>query len=142
VTLTAGASFRNVTNGAYYIVVRHKNSMETWSKPGGENLTVGTTYSYDFTTAQSQAYGDNMKLVGSKWCLYVGNVNQDFIIDASDMLYVDNDSYNFIVGDAVTDLNGDRIVDIDDLAMIDNNTRLLIILARPYSDGGEERIEN
>lgn len=142
VTLTASASFRNVANGAYYIVVRHKNSMETWSKPGGENLTVGTTFNYDFTTAQTQAYGNNLKLVGTKWCIFVGNVNQDFIIDASDMLYVDNDSYVFLTGDVVTDLNGDRIVDIDDLAMIDNNARRLIILERPYSDGGEVRIEN
>ena len=142
VTLSASASFRNVATGAYYIVVRHKNSMETWSKPGGENLTVGTTFNYDFTTAQTQAYGSNMKLVGTKWCIFVGNVNQDFIIDASDMLYVDNDSYIFLTGDVVTDLNGDRIVDIDDLAMIDNNARRLIILERPYADGGEERIKN
>ncbi len=137
VTLTAGASFRNVATGTYYIVVRHKNSMETWSRPGGENLTVGATYNYDFTTAQTQAYGSNMKLVGSKWCIFTGNVNQDFIIDASDMLYVDNDSYIFLTGDVVTDLNGDRIVDIDDLAMIDNNARRLIILERPYADEGE-----
>ena len=142
VTLSASASFRNVANGSYYIVVRHKNSMETWSKPGGENLTVGTTFNYDFTTLQTQAYGSNMKLVGTKWCIFVGNVNQDFIIDASDMLYVDNDSYIFLTGDVVTDLNGDRIVDIDDLAMIDNNARRLIILERPYADGGEVRIKN
>lgn len=135
VTLIANCTFRNISSGNYYIVVRHRNSMETWSKAGGEPLTVGSVYNYNFTSAQNQAYNGNMKLVGSKWCIYTGNVNQDFIIDASDMLYVDNDSYVFLTGDVVTDLNGDRIVDIDDLALLDNNARRLIVLERPYSDG-------
>ncbi len=31
----------HVTPGNYYIVVKHKNSLETWSKPGGEVLGTG-----------------------------------------------------------------------------------------------------
>jgi len=35
--------------------------MESWSKSGGEPFVTGTTMSYDFTNAVTQAFGNNMK---------------------------------------------------------------------------------
>jgi hypothetical protein len=132
-TLTAPCFFRNVPNGNFYIVVRHRNSIETWSKPGGEPITVGIPYNYDFTTAQSQAFGNNLKLIGTKWCIYTGDVTQSGFIDALDMMNVDNDIFVFRTGYVPTDLNGDNFVDIDDLGMIDNNVRRWIGVERPWT---------
>ncbi len=45
-------SFLETPSGTYYLVVRHFNSIETWSKSGGETLTGDSSiYNYDFTTS-------------------------------------------------------------------------------------------
>lgn len=116
--------------GSYYIVVKHKNSLETWSKGGGEQIGSGN-YFYDFTTAASKAYGNNLVLKDGLYCIYSGNVNQDDIIDADDLLLIDNDLLNFASGNSITNLNGDGIVDVDDLAICDKNARELRSVIRP-----------
>lgn len=116
--------------GNYYIVVKHKNSLETWSKPGGEPLGNGN-YFYDFTSSASQAYGNNLILVGSAYCMFSGNINGDDIIDAEDLIHVDNDVYNYASGTGITNLNGDQIVDIEDLAICEKNARALRIVQWP-----------
>jgi hypothetical protein len=35
VTFTSRHFFRNLTDGNYYLVLRHRNSIETWSRQGG-----------------------------------------------------------------------------------------------------------
>ncbi len=131
VTLTA-TKVTAVTPGNYYIVVKHKNSLETWSKPGGEPLSNGN-YFYDFTTSASQAYGNNLIFKGSTYCIYSGNINDDDIIDAEDLIYVDNDVFNYAPGTNITNLNGDQIVDIEDLAICEKNARALRIVQWPGS---------
>ena len=55
-TLSGGLTFFNVVSGTYYLVVKHFNSIETWSKTGGENIIInGSIYEYDFTSSISQA---------------------------------------------------------------------------------------
>lgn len=132
-TLSTQCVFGSVPQGNYYIVVRHRNSIETWSKPGGEQLYPGVNHTYDFTSSQSQAYGNNLKLIGTKWCIYTGDVTQSGFIDALDMMNVDNDIFVFRTGYVPTDLNGDNFVDIDDLGMIDNNVRRWIGVERPWT---------
>ncbi len=114
--------FSKTPNGTYYIVVTHRNGLETWSKVGGESLTQGTTVSYDFTTASSKAYGNNLVLKATKWCIYNGDINQDGVVDLTDLLLVDNDNYNFVTGYVITDTNGDTIVDLSDLSIVDGNS--------------------
>ncbi|MBK7446816.1 MAG: hypothetical protein IPJ45_12525 [Ignavibacteria bacterium] len=108
--------------GTYFIAVKHFNSIETWSKSGGVAMNLIDTAFYDFTTAASQAYGNNLKLKGSKYCAYSGDINQDGIIDASDLIKVYNDSYAGLTGRfLVSDMNGDSIVDASDISTTDNN---------------------
>ena len=114
------ANFSSVVEGTpYYIVVKHRNCIETWSDSG--HTFSGGILNHDFTTAQSQAYGNNMKLKGSKWCFYNGDVNQDGVIDIADVSQVDVDNLNFATGYKVTDTNGDNLVDLSDLIIADNN---------------------
>ncbi len=85
--------FPSVLPGTYYIVYKHFNSLDTWSKSGGETFNYTDTSTYNFTSAASQAYGNNLKLKGSKYCIISGDVDRDGYIDASDASPIDNDSY-------------------------------------------------
>jgi photosystem II stability/assembly factor-like uncharacterized protein len=103
--------------GSYYIQISHRNTIETWSA----SPVSFPASSYDFTTSASQAYGSNMVLKGSKWCIYSGDVNKDGTVDGSDGSLIDNDAFNFISGYVNADLNGDYFVDGSDASVCDNN---------------------
>lgn len=131
VSFTAILLFQNLKSGNYYIQVKHKNSIETWSKSGGEYIAEGNLFNYDFTTSQSQAYGNNMILKNSLYCLYSGDVNQDGEINLSDILSIYNDAANFKTGNVVTDLNGDYIVNLSDQIIGFNNLVNFVRVVRP-----------
>ena len=128
---SSSLKFNNINDGNYYIVIKYINTIETWSKNGGV-LFTNTTVSYDFTSAQSQAYGNNLVQVESKWCIYRGDVNQDGIVDEDDCLNIDNDNYNFTYH-VVNDLNGDGMVDLSDLIIADCNNHNHIARIIPSS---------
>jgi hypothetical protein len=128
---TVSLNFPNAVNGvSYYIVVKHRNSVETWSKAGGEMFSSGAL-SFDFTTAASQAYGSNMVLVGGEYSIYTGDVNDDDIVDAADVSAIDNDAFSFVTGYVVTDLNCDGTVDGTDATFGDNNAFNFVGIIRP-----------
>lgn len=104
------AKFSNLSKGTYYMVLKHRNNLETWSKKGGVSYNEGMVVDYNFTDDSSKAYGDNMNKLGGKWCIYSGDVNQDGIIDLSDVSQTDIDNLNFVSGYIVTDVNGDNIL--------------------------------
>lgn len=116
-------------NSEYYIVVKHRNSIETWSAYPISLNTGNTTY--DFTLSSSQAFGSNLKAINGKYCIYAGDVNQDGIVDTSDMTFVENDASNFVTGYIETDINGDGSIDIGDMIIIDNNSSLFIVRVTP-----------
>lgn len=123
--------FESAVDGApYYISVKHRNSIETWSKSGGEIFSNGRLI-YNFTLAASQAFGNNMVLVNGKYSFYAGDVNQDGIVDAGDLSMLDNDAFNFISGYTPTNINGDDIVDGSDLATADNNAFNVVTKVTP-----------
>ena len=106
-------------NGNYYITIRHRNSIETTSS--GPVSFTGNNISYDFSTAASQAYGNNLKNTGGFFVIFGGDVNQDGSVDTADMTPVDNDASAFATGYLATDVNGDGTVDTGDMTIIDNN---------------------
>jgi hypothetical protein len=70
--------FNNASNGVnYYLHIKHRNALETWSKT--TQVFSSNHLSYNFTTASTKAYGDNMKQQGSKWVFFGGDVNHDGI---------------------------------------------------------------
>ncbi|MEO8209932.1 MAG: hypothetical protein ABI840_05195 [bacterium] len=128
---TGKLRFYNAPSGTYYIEINHRNSIETWSKPGGESLTRGNVSSYDFTNSISQAFGNNLKLKGNKYCIFSGDVNQDRVIDISDNSLIDNDAFNFVSGYVSSDLTGDNFVDLADYSIADNNAFNFVSVIRP-----------
>jgi glucose/arabinose dehydrogenase len=131
VSLSGLCFFNNAATGKYYMVLKHRNSVETWSKNGGDSLKRGFVVNYNFTDDSSKAYGNNQIKKGSIYCIYNGDENQDGIIDATDISGVDNDAAVSLSGYVVTDLTGDNFVDADDVSVVDNNGSNSIALIRP-----------
>ncbi|MBK9333045.1 MAG: hypothetical protein IPM96_11725 [Ignavibacteria bacterium] len=128
---SASFLFAKALNGVnYYIVVNHRNSIQTWSKSGGEQFSGGVL-NYDFTTAAAQAFGNNMVLVSGDYRNYTGDVNQDDVVDLSDVAVIDNDAFSFSTGYIVSDLNYDLLVDIADLTYADNNAFGFVQVLKP-----------
>jgi len=125
--------FGNITNGTnYYIIINHRNSIETWSS-GGNSFTAGTM-TYSFITAANRAYGNNQIQVDNsplRYAIYSGDVNQDEIVDGADAGIIDNDAFNFVTGYVNTDLTGDDLVDASDEAIVDNNTFNFVGVIKP-----------
>lgn len=119
-TFKTALQFNNAATGTYYIQLKHRNSLETWSK-NGVNYIMDSTLNYDFTFAASQAYGNNTILKGSKYCLYSGDISQDGYIDLADVVGIYNNATAFLNGYVVTDVNGDLITDLADVLIAYNN---------------------
>jgi hypothetical protein len=69
--------------GSYYVVVRHRNHLAVMSSAKAVFATDST--GYDFTTAQTQAYGNGIKqLAIGVYGLYVGDFNVSGNINAVD----------------------------------------------------------
>jgi hypothetical protein len=116
-------------NSSYYLTIKHRNSIETTS--GVPVSFAGTAVNYDFTTAASKAYGDNMKLMGTVYGIWGGNVNQDGIVDTGDMNPVENESTNATMGYVNEDANGDGIVDTGDMNIVENNSTNVVMSILP-----------
>ncbi|WP_162126239.1 beta strand repeat-containing protein [Flavobacterium phycosphaerae] len=88
---TAVATYSSSPSGSFYVVVKHRNAMETWS---ANPVTVGATpATYNFTDAASKAYGNNMKILESGvYGFYSGDMNQDGFIEIQDFTPLNNDS--------------------------------------------------
>ncbi len=126
----ATATFNGALNGSYYLVVKHKNMIETWS---ANPITIGDVNpTYDFSNQDAKAYGANMvQLENGVWGIYSGDINQDNGVDASDYSEWENDSNNFSFGYFPTDLNGDGYVDLADYSIWESNSNHFIFSIHP-----------
>ena len=113
----------------YYIVLRHRNSIEIWSQ---KPILIQNSVNFDFTTSVTQAYGNNLKWVANAACMYSGDINQDGHINLLDFNLWDHDNTNFIYGYYLnTDLNGDGNVDLSDFPFWDSNFYLGVSVIHP-----------
>ena len=119
---TNGEVICNLPNvqGNYYIVIKHRSGIETWSATA---ITLGNnTLTYDFSTAANKAYGNNQKqMQPGVFAFYSGDINQDKSIDAFDYLLLNPDIEEGFFGYYNTDLNGDGVVDLFDFLLLDSN---------------------
>jgi hypothetical protein len=124
-------------SGNYYIVIRQRNSIETWS--GAPVSFAGNTVNYNFTNSAGQAYGNNMRRLfpeSSVYALYMGDMTsmtsgQDGYVDIFDNNAVFNKVQGGGFGYIVEDLTGDGYVDIFDLAMVFNNMQTSVGMNTP-----------
>lgn len=112
--------FSGRPSGNYYVHLKHRNSIETWSKLPVA-FTTGFSTKYFFTDDATRAFGNNEVFEAGYYCIYSGDVNQDGIVDGSDAGIIDNEALLFANGYVDGDLNGDEIVDGTDGSISDNN---------------------
>lgn len=135
-SFTASAAFNSAANGNYYLVIKHRNCVETWSA-STVAFAKGSTVSYNFTDAQTKAYGNNLIQVSDspvRWAIFSGDVNQDGYVDPLDLALIDNDSFNYVSGRGLaSDINGDGYVDPLDMAIADANSFNYVGVIKPAS---------
>jgi hypothetical protein len=116
---------------AYYIALQHRNAIETWSAAPVQ-MTGNTAY--NFSTAASQAFGDNQADVsgnGTLFALYTGDNIKDGNVDLYDLNAIDFDIINFAYGYYATDITGDGNVDLYDLMLPEENIANFIYSTHP-----------
>lgn len=125
--------FNNASNGTqYYIQLKHRNGLETWSKT--TQSFSSNHLAYNFTTDSAKAFGNNMKKQGSSWVVFTGDVNQDGFIDLTDVVQTYNAASAFVSGYAKTDVNGDGFSDLTDIVITYNNAAKFIQKSIPLSE--------
>ena len=102
-----------------YLAIKHRNSIETIT---ADSVSFsGSTFSYSFNTA-TKAFGSNMKqMPDGVYVIYVGDSNQDGIVDGSDISDIGNLADIGASGYIPEDLNGDGLVDGSDISLFGNN---------------------
>ncbi|MBS1516865.1 MAG: FG-GAP repeat protein [Bacteroidetes bacterium] len=132
-THTGSFAIYNATSGNYYLSIRHRNTIETWSA-GSINYSAGGSVNYSFITSSSQAFGSNMKQVDAspvRYRIYSGDENQNGIVDLTDVVNVSNAASSFTNGYVISDMNGDNIVDLSDLVLTSNNASAFVAAIVP-----------
>ena len=131
--------FYNLVNGTpYYLVVKHRNAVETWSAL--PQTFTANALNFDFTTGSDKAYGNNLKQVGNKWCMYGGDINRDGIVETADLNFVFTANVNGATGYIPTDLNGDMFTEIEDVNIVFRNS--VLVVTRKTPPGYVTSIEN
>ena len=120
-----------ISNVNYFIVVSGWNLITTWSGIPVSFVISGVT-TYDFTTNDYKAFGDNMiKLndIPERWAMYAGDISQDGCVDIGDVFLTDNAQGT--TGNVIQDLTGDgisEVVDVDDLVLVINNANTICMI--------------
>jgi hypothetical protein len=116
--------------GNYYIIIDHRNHIETWSQVVS---FAGATINYNFTDNASKAWGNNLIHLGSYYCIYAGDVNNDEYVDGFDIVTVFNLNKKGGYGYQLSDVNGDGFVDGFDLVKVFNNNKKGVGMITPLS---------
>lgn len=131
---TGTITFTNALNGVnYYLQLKHRNALETWSKSPGQSFTA-SVLNYNFTGSSTQAFGNNMLLIDAspvRYGEYGGDVNQNGIIDLVDVIQVNNAAGSFSSGYVVDDLDGNNVVELSDVIIATNNSSKFIVKIVP-----------
>lgn len=129
---SASLEFNAIVNQNYYFVLEHRNRVQTWS---AVPLSISNNkINYDFTSASSQAFGNNQILVDSsplRYAIYNGDVNQSGTVDLTDLILCFNDASHLVSGYVNTDLNGDNFVDITDVSIAFSNANIFVHTITP-----------
>jgi hypothetical protein len=129
-----------IDGNPYYLKINHRNSLETWSAT--PVIITAPSSSYNFTTAQGQAYGNNMTETFDQmgWAIYSGDIShfltgvigqQDGIIESQDYGDMENAVYITLLGYVTEDITGDGIVESNDYGVMETNVYYTRVLMRP-----------
>jgi hypothetical protein len=128
-----------VEGNSYYVVVRHRNALETWSASPVYFSSLGADYS--FSDAIVKAYGSNLSDLGDgRFALWSGDVSdastatvglQDGVVESQDYSDMENAVISLLTGYIPQDITGDRVVESSDYSIIENNVYFTVISIHP-----------
>ena len=125
---------RLVESGSYWIVVRHRNTIQSWSA-NPVTFYSDIPVAYDFSLSASKTFGNNATDVFGEniWSQYTGDLNQDEFIDIFDFPIFDWDNQHFVMIPiySPSDMNGDGFVDIFDFPIYDGNNQGFVMSIHP-----------
>ena len=136
-TGTGAFTFAGTSLGqSYYIVVKHRNALETWS---ASTVSMTSGGIYDFSNALNKAFGSNqINVSAGVFAIWSGDVTngttpglQDGIINDSDFNLIQSTLTTFLSGYNYRDLSGDKFVESSDYSLIDNNVKAGIVVSKP-----------
>jgi hypothetical protein len=128
-----------VSTNSYYIVVRHRTGLETWS---ANPVSFSSTTTYDFTIGQSQAFGNNLveTFDNMGWAIISGDISdagsslvgiQDGLIESQDYGDLENALSIYLTGYVPQDITGDGLVESADYSLMENNVSGYVGIMRP-----------
>jgi len=128
---TALFSFPSAVNGnSYYLVLQHRNSLETWSA-APLTLTSPLT-SYDFRLNASSAFGSNLCNMGDGYfAIWSGDLDRNNSISITDINFFQSKLLQFLYGYYIGDLTGDNYTESADYSLLENNVPLMLQVAKP-----------
>ncbi len=118
----------SLTNNWFYLVIKHRYSIETWS---ANPVFITNNASYNFTTAANKAYGLNLKNESGVYVIYSGDTDNSGTIDSGDFPLIELDSFLGKNGYLDSDIDGSGTVDSGDFPIPDLNSFLGISTLRP-----------
>jgi hypothetical protein len=127
-----------VDNQSYYIVLRHRNSITTWSAT--PVLLNSSIVNYSFADYQTKAYGNNLINLGDgNFAVYSGDISdanagrgfQDGVIESQDYSDMESAVYLTLTGYVPEDITGDGIVESSDYGLMENNVYYTIFSMKP-----------
>ncbi len=131
---TAVCTFATAPSGSFYIAVKTRNTVQTWSKVP---QTVGATpLNYDFSSSASQAYNDNQAALGDGvFGLLSGDIDsngaQDGEVNPTDYSEWEAGANALLFGSHAFDLNGDGEINPTDYTIWETNANALVLANYP-----------
>jgi hypothetical protein len=126
-------------NKSHFIVIRHRNAIETWS--AAPVLFNDSSVYYSFTDSVSKAFGNNQfDLDDGNFALWSGDISdmttatygiQDGIIELRDFLDMEVAVQQVVQGYTVADITGDGTVESLDYSIIGDAAYFMIVSMRP-----------
>ncbi len=126
----AGVTFNHIINGKeYFISLQHRNHLGVMSAVA---VNLSNTFSYDFTSATTQAMGNNQqKSIGGFAVLHAGDLNGDGIISVVDYNQYQDNTANVGVY-STEDINLDGNTTTTDFNLYQPNRSVIGIRALRY----------
>lgn len=133
ISFTGSFPISTASSGNYFLQIKHRNSIETWSSAAVNYIQGGST-GYDFTSSSSSAFGSNLRHVNSipeRYACYSGDADQDGNVNLSDLILINNDASVFASGYLNSDITGDSDTDLSDVIITYNNSKKFVSVIRP-----------
>jgi hypothetical protein len=112
------------------VVVKHRNHLETWSAAPVSFAGSTISYSFT-DAANKAFGNKLKNLGEGVYGIYAGDVNASGTINLADQTAAAASAASFGTGYLANDANGDGIIDAKDMILIDNNAANAISVAHP-----------